>query len=83
MSAAGILPRCHRTGPGRIGVVTLRTPTTTVRSSRTSVSNRPYLSASTPVRVGDTLTLTAPTVLGYGFGDWRLQPADGTAEGCA
>jgi len=46
-----------------------------------SVTNRPYLSPTTPVRVGDTVKFTAPTVLGYGFGDWRLQPADGTAEG--
>jgi predicted extracellular nuclease len=46
-----------------------------------SVTNRPYLSPETPVRVGDTLTFTAPTVLGFGFGDWRLQPADGDAEG--
>ncbi len=47
----------------------------------TTVTNRPYLSATTPVRVGDTLTFTAPTVLGFAYGDWRLQPADGTAEG--
>lgn len=50
-------------------------------SSSTSVANRPYLSPSTPVRVGDVLTFTSPTVLGYGFNAWRLQPADGTAEG--
>jgi len=48
-------------------------------NTRTSVTNRPYLSSTTPVRVGDTLRFTAPTVLGYGFGSWRLQPADGTA----
>jgi len=48
---------------------------------RTSATNRPYLSPTTPVRVGDGLTFTAPTVLGYGFGSWRLQPSDGTAEG--
>jgi predicted extracellular nuclease len=47
----------------------------------TSVTNRPYLSATTPVRVGDTLGFTSPLVLGYGFGEWRLQPADGTAAG--
>jgi predicted extracellular nuclease len=46
-----------------------------------SATNRPYLSPETPVRVGDTLTFTAPTVLGYGFSNWRLQPADGDAEG--
>ena len=45
------------------------------------MTNRPYLSPTTPVRVGDRLRFTAPTVLGFGFGDWRLQPADGTAEG--
>jgi len=50
-------------------------------SSRVSTTTRPYLSTDTPVRVGDTLTFTAPTVLGYGFDAWRLQPADGTAAG--
>ncbi|WP_369056006.1 ExeM/NucH family extracellular endonuclease [Kineococcus terrestris] len=50
-------------------------------SSRTSVTNRPYLSQATPVRVGDELTFTEPLVLGYGFNAWRLQPADGTAAG--
>ncbi|GAA1831369.1 ExeM/NucH family extracellular endonuclease [Microlunatus capsulatus] len=50
-------------------------------SARVTTTTRPYLSASTPVRVGDTLSFTAPTVLGYGFDAWRLQPADGTAEG--
>ena len=49
-------------------------------ASRTA-TNRPYLSPETPVRVGDTLTFTAPTVLGFGFGNWRLQPSDGTPEG--
>jgi predicted extracellular nuclease len=48
---------------------------------RASVTKRPYLSPTTPVRVGDRLTFTAPVVLGFGFGDWRLEPADGTAEG--
>ena len=33
------------------------------------------------MRVGDELDFTEPLVLGYGFGQWRLQPADGTAEG--
>ncbi|HEX7189422.1 MAG TPA: ExeM/NucH family extracellular endonuclease, partial [Actinomycetes bacterium] len=46
-----------------------------------SATNRPYLSPTTPVRVGDELTFTAPTVLGFGFGNWRLQPSDGTPAG--
>jgi predicted extracellular nuclease len=46
-----------------------------------SATNRPYLSPDTPVRVGDELDITAPLVLGFGFGNWRFQPADGTAEG--
>jgi uncharacterized protein len=46
-----------------------------------STTNRPYLSPTTPVRVGDELTFTEPIVLGFGFGSWRLQPADGTADG--
>lgn len=50
-------------------------------SARVSVTTRPYLSPTTPVRVGDVLTFTAPTVLGFGFGAWRLQPSDGTAAG--
>ncbi|MCZ2861208.1 ExeM/NucH family extracellular endonuclease [Blastococcus sp. VKM Ac-2987] len=50
-------------------------------SSRVSVTTAPYLSPETPVRVGDTLTFTEPLVLGYGFDAWRLQPADGTADG--
>ena len=50
-------------------------------SSRVTTTTRPYLSPTTPVRVGDALTFTSPLVLGYGFNQWRLQPADGTAEG--
>ncbi|TYP84596.1 ExeM/NucH family extracellular endonuclease [Blastococcus xanthinilyticus] len=50
-------------------------------SSRVSVTTAPYLSPTTPVRVGDELTFTEPLVLGYGFDAWRLQPADGTADG--
>ncbi len=50
-------------------------------SARVNTTTRPYLSPETPVRVGDELTFTAPTVLGYGFNQWRLQPADGTAAG--
>jgi uncharacterized protein len=46
-----------------------------------SATNRPYLSPDTPVRVGDELGFTAPLVLGFGFGNWRLQPADGTPDG--
>ena len=40
----------------------------------------PYLTIDDPVRVGDTAVLE-PVVLSYGHGAWRLQPADGTAEG--
>ncbi|WP_432519660.1 ExeM/NucH family extracellular endonuclease [Kineococcus sp. SYSU DK006] len=50
-------------------------------SARVSVTTRPYLSPATPVRVGDELTFTEPLVLGYGFDAWRLQPADGSADG--
>ncbi|HEX6576780.1 MAG TPA: ExeM/NucH family extracellular endonuclease [Jiangellaceae bacterium] len=46
-----------------------------------SAANRPYLSPDTPVRVGDELDFTSPLVLGFGFGNWRFQPADGTPEG--
>jgi predicted extracellular nuclease len=51
------------------------------RSTRTSVTDRPYLSPTTPVRVGDQVEFTEPLVLGFGFSQWRLQPADGTADG--
>ncbi|MGY1723693.1 ExeM/NucH family extracellular endonuclease [Blastococcus sp. SYSU DS0533] len=50
-------------------------------SARVSPTTRPYLSPETPVRVGDELEFTEPLVLGYGFDQWRLQPADGTADG--
>jgi predicted extracellular nuclease len=50
-------------------------------SARVTASTRPYLSATTPVRVGDELAFTSGLVLGYGFSQWRLQPADGTAAG--
>lgn len=50
-------------------------------SARVSATTRPYLSPTTPVRVGDELTFTSPVILGYGFDQWRLQPADGTADG--
>jgi predicted extracellular nuclease len=46
-----------------------------------SATNRPYLSPDTPVRVGDVLDFQEPLVLGYGFSQWRFQPADGTPEG--
>ncbi|SOE03354.1 ExeM/NucH family extracellular endonuclease [Blastococcus haudaquaticus] len=50
-------------------------------TARVNPATAPYLTTETPVRVGDELTLTAPVVLGYGFSNWRLQPADGSAEG--
>ncbi|WP_203231035.1 ExeM/NucH family extracellular endonuclease [Nocardioides caldifontis] len=50
-------------------------------SARVSTTSRPYLTPGTPVRVGDELTFTEPLVLGYGFDQWRLQPADGTSAG--
>lgn len=50
-------------------------------NARTSRTDRPYLSPTTPVRVGDALRFTAPLVLNYGFGEWQLEPADGTADG--
>jgi predicted extracellular nuclease len=51
------------------------------RDDSTSTTNRPYLSPTTPMRVGDVVRFQEPLVLGYGFGSWRLQPADGTADG--
>ncbi|MGY1796097.1 ExeM/NucH family extracellular endonuclease [Geodermatophilus sp. SYSU D00525] len=50
-------------------------------SARVSVTTRPYLSPTTPVRVGDVLDFQEPLVLGEGFGTYRLQPADGSAAG--
>ena len=50
-------------------------------TARLDVTDAPYLSPTTPVRVGDTAALDEPVVLGYGFGAWRLEPADGTADG--
>ncbi|SDD06115.1 hypothetical protein SAMN05660690_3266 [Geodermatophilus telluris] len=50
-------------------------------TARTSATDRPHLTVAGPVRVGDPVRFTAPTVLGSGFGAWRLQPADGTPEG--
>ena len=40
----------------------------------------PYLTLNDPVRVGDTAVLE-PVVLHQGFGAYRLQPSDGTADG--
>ncbi len=34
----------------------------------------PYLSKANPVRVGDSVETFGPTVLSYGFEEWRLQP---------
>ncbi len=51
------------------------------RSARVTVNTRPYLTRDTPVRVGDQLRFTEPVVLGHGFDTWRLQPADGSADG--
>lgn len=48
---------------------------------RLNVTTAPYLTPGTPVRVGDIVTFTEPLVLGFGFSAWRLQPADGTADG--
>jgi predicted extracellular nuclease len=50
-------------------------------SARVTTTTRPYLAAETPVRVGDEPAFTSPLVLGYGNSQWKLQPADGTAQG--
>ncbi|MFY1674607.1 ExeM/NucH family extracellular endonuclease [Plantactinospora sp. WMMB334] len=34
----------------------------------------PYLAPGSPLRVGDSVEAFGPTVLSYGFDDWRLQP---------
>ncbi|MFI5936721.1 ExeM/NucH family extracellular endonuclease [Actinoplanes sp. NPDC051494] len=34
----------------------------------------PYLAKDEPLRVGDTVAAFGPTVLAYGFDEWRLQP---------
>jgi uncharacterized protein len=49
--------------------------------NRVTYETRPYLERDLPVRVGDELTFESPLVLGYGFGAYRLQPADGTPQG--
>ena len=41
----------------------------------------PYLTLDDPVRVGDQLGTLQPSVLSFGFSAWRLQPADGSADG--
>jgi predicted extracellular nuclease len=46
-----------------------------------NATTAPYLTPGTPVRVGDVVDFTEPLVLGFGFSAWRLQPADGTADG--
>ena len=46
----------------------------------TTPATPPYLTSTDPVRIGDTAVLE-PVVLGYGFDAYRLQPADGTADG--
>ena len=58
-----------------------RTVLDDARSARVTTATRPYLSPTTPVRVGDEVVLREPLVQGFGFGAWRLQPADGTADG--
>ncbi|MEU4693104.1 ExeM/NucH family extracellular endonuclease [Actinoplanes sp. NPDC023714] len=35
----------------------------------------PYLAKDEPLRVGDTVESFGPSVLSYGFNEWRLQPA--------
>jgi predicted extracellular nuclease len=50
-------------------------------NARLNVTTAPYLTPGKPVRVGDVVDFTEPLVLGYGFSAWRLQPADGTADG--
>ncbi len=50
-------------------------------SGRVSTTTAPYLTQETPVRVGDVLDFAEPLVLGFGFDEWRLFPADGTAAG--
>ena len=41
----------------------------------------PFLTLEDPVRVGDAVERLDDVVLSFGFGAWRLQPADGTADG--
>lgn len=41
----------------------------------------PYLAPGDPVRVGDVVSELEPVVLSYGFDLYRLQPADGAADG--
>ncbi|MBC7679877.1 MAG: ExeM/NucH family extracellular endonuclease, partial [Pseudorhodobacter sp.] len=40
----------------------------------------PYLTPTDPVRIGDRVTALEDVVLTFGFGSWRLQPADGDAR---
>ncbi|MGB3911058.1 MAG: ExeM/NucH family extracellular endonuclease [Pseudolysinimonas sp.] len=50
-------------------------------TARLNATTAPYLAPDAPVRVGDVVAFTEPLVLGFGFSAWRLQPADGTADG--
>lgn len=88
LSAGGVLlqpTEAARPGPGADAVAAdnavRRIVLDDASTARLDVTDAPYLSPTTPVRVGDVATLTEPVVLGYGFGTWRLQPADGTADG--
>jgi len=53
---------------------------TTSYSTTKPPSAPPYLTVDDPVRVGDTAHLQ-PQVLSYAFDLWRLEPADGSADG--
>nr|WP_205708924.1 ExeM/NucH family extracellular endonuclease [Kineococcus siccus] len=88
LSSGGVLVQpteAARPGPGAQAVAAENTRRRIVlddaSGARRSVTDRPYLAPGAPVRVGDELTFTAPVVLGFGFDRWRLQPADGTADG--
>lgn len=88
LSAGGVLVQpteASRPGPGADAVAAdnalRRIVLDDASTERLDVTSAPYLSPTSPVRVGDAATLSEPVVLGYGFGSWRLQPADGTADG--
>ncbi|WP_328464788.1 ExeM/NucH family extracellular endonuclease [Actinoplanes sp. NBC_00393] len=40
----------------------------------------PYLTKDDPVRVGDVVETFGPSVLSFGFSEWRLQPVSPTAQ---
>ncbi|MEO3747189.1 ExeM/NucH family extracellular endonuclease [Plantactinospora sp. B5E13] len=46
------------------------------RTTNLSTANLlpPYLAPDSPLRVGDSVEAFGPTVLSYGFNEWRLQP---------